>query len=549
MDREPAASPARPSAGPQPPPVFGPDPPACVEADGPPLLMRRLTNAEYLRTLRDLLLIPASDPIDDRLPAETVSEGVAGLAETQTLSTLHARAYGVLADRLVKARLTSPAARGPDGVVSFVGCDPSPPAAAVCLRAFVARFGRRAYRRPLTEGEVEGLLALATAADPAGGPYAAIGLVARAILRSPHFLFRLETGAPVAGRPGLSRLTGFERASRLSYLVLGTGPDDALLEAASAGALDTTDGLLGAVDRLLADARAKDHSRSFAAAWLALDKAAQAAPAPALFPHWNKELALAAQGETLRLTEDVFWRSGARLRDLFTARHTFVNGALASFYGLPAPASGWARAALDGLPERVGLLTSMSVLIGTSLPTRTSPTFRGKYVREHLLCQRVPPPPPEVPSLEEADVPAEPTAKQRLDAHAADPACAGCHRLLDPVGLPFEVYDATGAYRPRDSLGRPIATTGRIEGLPEPAFDGVPALAAKLAVAPELESCLVTQAFRFGFGQREPESEPCWLREARQAFARGDGSYRSLVRAYVASPAFGFRQAPEGGGR
>jgi len=325
------------------------------------------------------------------------------------------------------------------------------------VRAVVRALLPRVYRRPATDAEIARSHRLGDAVLRGGGTLAeALRAVLQAALTSPHFLFRLETGA-VEGVPGrVVPLGGAALASRLSYFLWGSGPDEALTERARQGALATAEGLTAAVDRLLADARAESLATDFASQWLELRNLADRTPDPARFPGFDDELRASLRRETELLFLAVL-REGRDVRDLLDCDFTHVDARLAAFYGLerPAGAEGFVRVALPPEQrERGGVLGHASVHVVTSNPTRTSPVKRGKWVLENLLGQPPPPPPPGNDTLaNEAAIDSSRSFREQLAQHRERPACAVCHVRMDALGFALERYDAIGRHREHDAGG------------------------------------------------------------------------------------------------
>jgi hypothetical protein len=363
------------------------------------------------------------------------------------------------------------------------------------------------------------------------------------MLGSPSFLFVVENGTPDPKRPGVVRLTGYEVATRLSYLLVGSGPGDALLDAAAAGKLDAPDGIAAAARDLLADPRAAAVRRGFATSWLQTDALAAITPDAKLYPKWSEPLRAAMLEETGRFLDDLLSRPDGNLLDVVSADWSFVNDALGRHYGVTAPAAGtWARASFPQGQRAAGVLTQATLLTMTAPHPGVEPIKRGQFVRQVLLCQRLPSPPANVPSIDKVVVPATASDRDRLAAHRSNPACAGCHRLMDDVGFGFSAYDGIGAYRTRDAGGNAIDQHGTISGFDAPDFEGPRALGTKLRQSPDLPACVATQIFRFALARTETSDESCTVRAIADAFQRGGQSWPALVDALVRSEAFRTRR-------
>jgi hypothetical protein len=503
---------------------------------GPSPAFRRLTNREYDRTARDLFGRRGSIVAD--FPTDAQIEGFDNNLEALTLSPLHVERYRdaaeTLAWELVTAARTKP---------EIVGCDPQGAGRADCLKQFAQRFGRRAFRRPLAADEIAGLMKVADAAAADPDPHMSVALLVQAILQSPNFLFRVEIGARDPARPGARRLTGPELATRLSFLLLGTTPPDALLDAADRGALDTPEGLRAQAAALIKDPRAREALRTFYQQWLQLHELPSVRVDTTAYPTFSEGLRTSMAEESRRFLDDVLWNGDAR--DLLNRRSTFVDSALAKHYGLP-PVSGTAGfVRYDFKPEepRAGLLTHASVLTVHGREESVAPILRGKFVREALLCTPPPPPPDNVPALPPQK--GSESVRQRLDGHRSNPACAGCHGALDPVGFGLETFDLVGRHRTKDPFGNDLTGEGRIDGLEPPRFVGARELGDKLREAPGYPACVVKQVFRFTFGDLESDRDGCALARLAEAFRAGGHGLTQLLLAWVASDAFRYAREEE----
>lgn len=498
-------------------------------ADVPAIDMRRLTHVEYANSIVDLLGEGLPDPTAS-FPPEAVVQGFDNNREAVGISDVLVERYRDAAEAIAEAVLADPSRRA-----AVVGCEEETTA---CIEAFARAFGRRAYRRPLDDDEVAALVALSGAQGPDAGPLAGTRAVLEAILQSPSFLYRIEIGTPDPGDPGRLRLSGHEVATRLSYLLLASTPPDALLDAADAGDLDDADGVEAAALALLEDPRAPARLEAFYAQWLDLRGVADLARDPAEFPAWSDALKASMREEADRLLQAHLF-SGGDLLDMLVTDTTWVDAELGALYGVAAPAEGWAEVELDADGERGGLLGLAAILAVTGRAGVTTPIVRGRFIRESLLCDTLPPPPPDVPLVPDP-MPGE-SDRDRLARHRSDPACAGCHDLLEPLGYGLARFDAIGAHQPVDIDGRPISAEGSFDGSDEPDFDGARALQAALASDPAVASCVVRHLHRYAFGKSEDEADACTIEGLDAAFTGGDRSFTALVVALVRSDAFRYR--------
>ena len=319
---------------------------------------------------------------------------------------------------------------------------------AACARKIVESLERRGYRRPPGEAETQRLLKLVALVQKQGDSFdEGIRIALQAILVSPEFLFRIERD-PVSGA-GIYRVSNYELASRLSYFLWSSMPDEELMKLADQHQLSRQPVLEAQVKRMLQDAKASNLVDDFATQWLDLRALDRKKPDAAKFPTVDDELLADMRRETLLFVGDVF-RNDSDLLDVIKGKFTYVNGPLARYYGI-AGVNGFdfKRVSLEGT-DRGGILTQASILTLTSYATRTSPVIRGKWVLENMLGAPPPPPPPDVPALEATRPGAEISVRARLEQHRANPACAVCHRQMDPIGFGLENFDAAGGFRTKD---------------------------------------------------------------------------------------------------
>ena len=365
-------------------------------------------------------------------------------------------------------------------------CHPLKPAdEAGCAKTILSTLARRAYRRPVTDADIKELLTFYKEGRADGGAFeAGIENGVRALLASPQFLFRIEQDPSIA--PGtVYRVSDIDLASRLSFFLWSSVPDDELLDVASRGALKDPAVLEQQVRRMLADARSEALVSSFAEQWLYLRNLAAFNPDPRLFPDFDDNLREAFRRETELFFESVKNEDRSML-DLLQANYTFLNERLAKHYGVPnVYGSHFRRVTLPADSPRGGLLGQASILSVTSYANRTSPVQRGKWVLENILGMPPPPPPPNVPPLKDNGIGGKVLSmRERMVEHRANPVCASCHQLMDPIGLSTENFDAVGHWRDRTENGAPVDASG---GLPDGrSFQGMSGLKAALLTRPEL---------------------------------------------------------------
>ena len=430
-------------------------------------------------------------------------------------------------------------------------CYPDAPAEeAACAERIVAGLARRAYRRPVTGGDTAPLLAAYEAGRQEGGGFEdGVRWAIEALLVSPKFLFRVEE-APAGAAPGAPyRIGDLDLASRLSFFLWSSIPDDELVDLAARGRLREPGVLEGQVRRMLDDSRARALLENFAGQWLYLRNLRGTAPDPGRFPDFDDNLRQALRQETELFVASQI-REDRGVLDLLRADYTFVNERLARHYGLPGVYGSHFRRVPYRDDRRAGLLGHGSLLTVTSYPHRTSPVLRGKWLLENLLGAPPPPPPPDIPELDEPGGQAAPaTIRERMARHRASPACATCHAKIDPLGFALENFDAVGRWREReDGADTPIDASGTLpDGAP---FDGPAAFREALLREPwatEFATTITEKLLTYALGRGlEHYDAPAVRRILRDA---EPGGYRwsSLIQGVVESLPFRMRRAPEAG--
>jgi hypothetical protein len=381
----------------------------------------------------------------------------------------------------------------------------------------------------------------------AGGDFAGgVQLVITALLQSPKFLY-LHEPVPATAAGKVVPVDRYAMASRLSYFMLGTMPDDPLFQAADAGKLASADDVAVQADRLSKDPRFGATLALFHSQWLLLHEIGGAEKDPKLFPDkvWNAAIKTALADESRRFVEQVMNEGDGKLETLLAAPYSILGGPLFEYYGVPRPAGlaadGWARADLPR-DQRAGLLTQGSLLASQAHADKTSFILRGKLVREALLCTPIPPPPADAVN-NEVMLPATATARERAAAHRTNPQCASCHELFDPLGFAFENYDAAGRWRTTEADGKaidPVVTLTRTGALDGPVKNAVE-LARKLGAADDVRDCLTRQWMRFALGREDAMEDTASRTAVSTAFRDGGGKVRDLLVALARSDAFRFQ--------
>ena len=498
--------------------------------------LRRLTNWEYDNTIRDLLG-DDSRP-SSAFPTDAAAVGFDTKASAQGVSAVLAEAYMRVAEEV--------AARATADLGALLPCDPSAGEVA-CGEAFVDGFGARAYRRPLADDERALLVGLFTASRDQYGFAKAIELVLQAMLQSPEFLYRIELGMPDPDAAEAVRLTHYEVASRLSYLLWGSMPDDALLQAAADEALGTREEVAAQAQRLLAEPRARQAVANFHWQWLRLGRLDALDKDPGVYPDFDDALKASMQAESVAFLEDVVFDGAGDFATMFTADYSIVDGHLAQLYGVAGPAGdAFERVDLDPT-QRAGILTHASILAATGKRDQSSPVLRGVFVLEQLLCDAPPEPPPNVDTTPPELDPSS-TTRERFEQHMADPLCFGCHSVIDPIGFGFEHYDGIGRWRESEGA-LAIDARGQIPAGPGGdivEFDGVLELAGVFAESPVARECFVESWFTYGHG-RSPEGEDdCSVTRLRNALDDAGGDVQSLLLELTQTEAFLYRPPREG---
>jgi hypothetical protein len=410
-----------------------------------------------------------------------------------------------------------------------------------CATKIISALARQAYRRPVTSEDIDGLLKFYEQGRTRDFE-AGIRTALQAMLASPHFILRIEE-APKA-RPGTSyRISAVDLASRLSFFIWAAPPDEALLTAASSGALATPAGLEKQVRRMLADPRASALADRFAAQWLRLQDLEKIHPDPLLYPNYDHTLADAMARETELLFEHIV-REDDDVLELLTADYTYVNGRLARHYGIPnVVGTAFQRVPLAD-ENRRGLLGHGSVLTMTSVADRTSPVLRGKWVLEVLFGSPPPPPPDDVPDLNETKTASGNrllSVRERLEAHRANPACTSCHKVIDPLGLALENFDVTGAWRIKDSFVSVDSSGVLFDGSK---LDGPVALREALLKHKETVLRTFTEnLMAYSLGRRLEAFDMPTVRSIVRTASTSNNKFSSFVLGIVKSPAFQMMRA------
>ena len=503
------------------------------QSSGGPPAIRRLTEAQYRQSLNDIF---GSDiKVTGRFDPDMRTDGLLAVGAGRVTVTpsgfeqYEAMARGVAAQALNEKHR--------DGLM------PCKPASAMavddrCAAQFLSKYGRLLFRRPLLDSEIKAQVAVANkATQTLGNFYSGLEFGLAGLIAAPEFVFREEATEADPDHPNAQRLTAYAKAQRLSFLLWNAAPDDALLTAAAHGDLDSRKGLTREADRLIASPRLNEGVRAFFSDMLGFDAFDDLAKDSVIYPKFSITVARDAKEQTLRTITDLLITQHGDYRDLFTTRKTFLSRPLGLIYRLPVESrTGFeVRVFPEGDPH-TGLLTQVSFLALHSHPGRSSPTLRGKAVRELILCQTVPAPPANVnfSIVQDTNNPNFRTARDRLTAHRSNPTCAGCHKIMDPIGLGLETFDGAGQLR-ADENGAPIDASGEIDGLP---FKDAASLGNALHDDPATPACLVTDIYRYASGHDPLPGEKEWMGFLQKQFAADGYRLPELLRRIAVSDDF-----------
>lgn len=497
-----------------------------------PLRPRLMLSAQYLNAISDLLGPDAARPVVP--PTDVPVNGLTAIGASQlSISGDAVERYETNAYLAAQAALTSRRS-------ALITCAPSSSTDATCMRKLAQRFVPRAFRRPATEVELTRWTTLGVAAARAYDDFdKGVEFLFAGLLQSPAFLYLDEVG--VVDASGMRRLSPYELASRLSFFLTNAPPDDELLAVAAAGTLVTEADVRTQAARLLQKPGARTAMTALFDELLELNGLEHLAKDAQRFPGFDATLGLSMREETRRTLVDAAFDHPGDLRDIFTRRTTFVDGPLARHYGLPA-VTGWTSVALP--LERAGVLTQASFLALMSHPSANSPTYRGRFIRERLLCESIPAPPVGVSTTLPATPPSvHQTLRQKVEAHMQSASCSGCHVMMDPMGFAFEGFDALGRKQTLDD-GLAIDTTGSLDA--KGTFSDAVGLMNLLHDDPRVMNCLARQVYRQGVGHVDLATEARPLRAATEAFVAQGRTYQSLLIELAASEAFrsGTAEAP-----
>lgn len=515
-------------------------PPGQVCTPGAPLAttrLARLTHHQYDNTVRDLTGLSLG--LAAEFLADPHQAGFDRGLDLQIGDVL-AKAYRDAAEKVADSVVNDSAA-----YARVLGCSPS--GGDTCAKAFIAEFGKKTWRRSLSDAEQTSLLALfkmgPTLADTGDDFQKGVRVTLEAMLQSPKFLYRAELSNKAAG--GVIKLNGYEVAARLSFLLANTTPDATLLAAAASDQLGTPELVASQATRLLQAQDAHETVRDFHHQWLDLDiYPNKLTKDTKLYPTVTPDLAPALQSEVERFVDAVTFERKAGYTSLFTAPFTFVNKTTAALYGVTGNFTDTLQRVDLNPAQRGGLITQVGFLATHAFSGLSSPIHRGVFIQRRLLCNQIPDPPPNVPSLPPLDGTTIKTTRQQVDQHTANEPCASCHHtLINPVGFGLENYDAVGRFRTTENA-EPIDATGRLAGTADgkPFVNGVE-LSQAIASAPEAQLCYAKNWFRYTLGRQETDADACDLSRIAAKLANDQYTALDVLTDLTRTQAFSVRAA------
>ena len=499
--------------------------------------LRMLTESEYRHSIADIF--GPNIEIQGRFePGHRIGGLLAASGNVLSVTAAGFEGYTKMADSIAVQVVDE------KNRARLVGCTPKSLTGPddACASQFISRYGRLLFRRPLRADELKNRVALADKLATSSRDFYT-GLrycLAVTMLASPEFLFRNER-AISDGKD--YTLDAYSRASRLSYLLWNTTPDEDLLKAAETGEVKTPAGLTKQVDRMMASPRLETGMRAFYTDMLQLDTFDNIVKDTLIYPKYNQQFSTSAQQETLRTVIDLTLKSNGDVRDMMTTRKTNIDRTLAAIYDVPFNFEGeWMPYEFPPDSGRSGILTQASMLSMFSHPGRSSPTKRGVALMDIFLCQPTPLPPANVDFsiVNNTNGPLK-TVRERLMAHATNPICASCHTHSDPIGLSLEHFDSVGGQRLTEN-GAPIDVSGKIGKV---SFDGAPGLGQVLHNDPKFTACFARKLYSYGTGANSEEVRPASFKEAYKAFADSGYKLRVLLKAIATSPEFFSVPAPQ----
>ena len=507
--------------------------------------LRRLTQFEYGNTVRDIFADTTAP--EGALPAEVLASGIAifgNNADSQSVSSLLAEKYGTVAEGIAqRATMTATALGKLASCGSTITSTTVTATEDTCARSIISALVPKVYRRTITTTETDELVTLYKAVRSAAtGTFASgIAAVIEATLQGPDFLYRVEFGAPDSTKPTLKRPTGYEMATRLSYLFWGTSPDATLTTAASSGSLVTSAGVMTQAQRLLDDQRSHAVVAFYFDSLLPINGLTTLERDKTTYPNFNATIGSLMHQETQRFLEYEIYEGPGTYTDILTAPYTFVNAALATYYGMTGvTGTTFQKVSLD-TKKRIGLLSQGGVMAGSTVSNTTSPVLRGSFVVQKLMCKPIPLPTGDILAMVKPPDPYSfPTARERFAAHSANAVCHACHQFMDPVGLALENFDPVGQWRDTENnvtidASGGLQTPGDATSLP---VSGPVDLMKAIAASDYTTSCFATHWMEFAYGRAMTTADGCTQQSAQTAFKSSGYNVKKLLLALTQTDAF-----------
>lgn len=503
------------------------------EPVGGPALLRRLTESQYRESVKDIF--GPEVPVVARFERALRSDGLIAVGTSEAgISAFAMEQYDAAAQSVADVVFSE------ESREEFMSCEPQSLSDfdRSCAQEFIAHYGPLLFRRPLTDAQMERYLTVAQlGSEKLGDFYEGMKFALTGMMTSPQFLLRIEHTGPQENEQSIKLLDAYSKAERLSYFLTNSTPDQELMRAAAAGELDTEDGVTRQVDRLINSPGFETAVRAFFRDMLEFDLFDDLAKDAEIYPSYNSTVAYDAQEATLKDIVHLLIEENGDYRNLFTLEDSYMTRALGVVYRQPvATRDGWEKQKLSHNGERLGIQSQVSFLALHSHPGRSSPTLRGEAVRNIFLCQEVPDPPADIDFsvVQNPSSTNMPTARDRLHAHNSEPACAGCHKVMDPVGLALENFDGVGIYRTHENQTL-IDTSGFLDGM---SYDDAKGLAKALRGHPEIPRCVVEKMYRFAVGRDTEWYERSYMDYLVNEFSASQYRIPKLMRVIALSDNF-----------
>jgi hypothetical protein len=506
--------------------------------------LRRITRFEYGNTVRDLFGDTTSP--ETALPAETLTSGTAifgNNADAQSVPNLLAQSYETVAEGIAQRATATPAVLGKLAACgSTITATTATATEDACTKSIIAALVPKVYRRPITTAESDELVALYKLVRTTNTFASGISAILEGVLQSPDFLYRVEFGVADAATPALKRPTGPEMATRLSYLFWGTMPDATLTTAAASGALLTTAGVMAQAQKMVDDPRSHPIVAYFFDSLLPINTLTSLERDKTIYPAFNATIGSLMHQETQRFLEYEIYEGPGTWPDILTAPYTFVNDALASYYGITGvTGSTFQKVALDP-KKRIGLLSQGGFLAGSTISNNTNPVARGSFIVQKLMCRIIPLPTGAILAMVK---PPEPysanTGRERYALHRTQPVCMTCHQFMDPVGLTLENYDPVGLWRDTEN-GETIDASGSVPGADStatgPSVAGPIEMMRTVAAAEPTQTCFASHWLEYAYGRSMDPADACTQQSVQTAFKGAGYNVKQLLLSLTQTDAF-----------